>query len=216
MAVHFRNKSGVIAVTAVCCAAAALASAHALLAAGTAPATGVSAGVSAFADLPQATASPSVAATVARLASSIGMSGAAALRELRALRTGVGPLSVTLYGFAAADGSNCIFLPGWVAGCGAATEGPRGTQFVIGGGWPARVASQTVDVPSTLAGIVSDDVSGAQLSINGVKRALPIRHNSYVATLPDVPASDPWHATLSLTHTDGSTTSVDLPNPAGD
>ena len=85
------------------------------------------------------------------------MTRAAALQGLRQFRTGIGPLASSPYGFQSPDGSNCLFLTGRVAGCGAASEGIPGTHWIIAGGWPAIVGNQQiVDVPSVLVGLVSD------------------------------------------------------------
>lgn len=139
--------------------------------AGPAPAPGVSAGVSSLQRLPPATDVPSAVARFVRLAASArGTDPEQALRAVRRLRSNLGRTSSAVYAFESAHGAPCFVLVGHAGACAkTASDGTPGLQWTIGGGYG--------DVPSNLVGIVSDDVTGVTLLIDGSAVPVSLKNN---------------------------------------
>jgi len=163
---------------------------------------GVSAGLAAMDRLPAEASLPAdVARWVESSAAATNTDAAEAKTRVRKLRSNLGAAHSDLYAYRTATGGTCFDLTAQFALCPKdAQAGPRGIQWVTGGG----VGS----VPSDIAALVSDEVVAVVLSTAAGGERLPIRNNTIFAELP----SSPGPVQLRLTFHDGTTETIALPD----
>jgi hypothetical protein len=162
---------------------------------------GVSAGVAAMADLPPvASLSPDVQRWVESSAAAMGTDPVEARARVRTLRTGLGATHSDVYAYTTATGATCFDVTEQAALCPRdAAAGPRGIQWLTGGGFGA--------VARNVVGLVSDDVARVDLSVGGSQQAVPVRNNTIFAELPAGSAE----ASLLLSFRDGEAETIVLP-----
>jgi hypothetical protein len=161
---------------------------------------GVSAGLAAMERLPAERSLPAdVARWVESSAAATNTDEEGAKRRVRKLRSDLGAAHSDIYAYRAAGGGTCFELTTQVALCPKdAQAGPRGIQWVTGGGFGS--------VPRDVAALVSDEVVAVELSAGSVARPVAIRNNTIFAELPAGPAQ------LRLTFRDGTTEAIALPD----
>jgi hypothetical protein len=99
-----------------------------------------------------------------------------ALARLRVLRRALGARSGDVYAFASNAGGPCFILTGQGGACALASLGTRGFAWTIGGGGDA--------IPSSLVGIVADDVVGVQLNVDNRSVPVDVTNNVAFAEFP--------------------------------
>jgi hypothetical protein len=163
---------------------------------------GVSAGLAAMERVPAERSLPAdVARWVESSAAATNTDAAQAKAGVRKLRTNLGAAHSDLYAYRTATGGTCFDLTAQVALCPKdAQAGPRGIQWVTGGGFGS--------VPRNIAALVSDEVVGAELLTDAAPERVPIRNNTIFAELP----SSPRAAQLRLTFRDGTAETIALPD----
>lgn len=163
---------------------------------------GVSAGLAAMDRLPAERTLPAdVARWVESSAVATNTDAAQAKTRVRKLRANLGAARSDLYAYRAASGGTCFDLTAQVALCPKdAQAGPRGIQWVTGGGFGS--------VPRNVAALVSDEVVGIDLVVGAGTQRVPIRNNTIFAELPSSPGSEE----LRLTFRDGTAETIALPD----
>jgi hypothetical protein len=162
---------------------------------------GVSAGLAAMERLPAERSLPSaVVRWVDSSAAATNTDPSEAKARVRKLRSNLGERHSDLYAYRAASGGTCLDLTDQVALCPRdAQAGPRGIQWVTGGGFES--------VPRNVAGLVSDEVVGVTLSTDGMSQVVPIRNNAVFAELPSA-----GETKLLLSFRGGSSETIVLPD----
>jgi hypothetical protein len=126
---------------------------------------------------------------------------AEAKTSVRKLRENLGAAHSDLYAYRTASGGTCFDLTAQVALCPKdAQAGPRGIQWVTGGGFGS--------VPRNVAALVSDEVARVDLVADAGVQRVPIRNNTIFVELPS--ASGP--AQLRLSFRDETAETIALPD----
>jgi hypothetical protein len=164
------------------------------------PPPGVSAGVSALERLPAASnLPPQVVRFVEFAATARATNPEQAKARVRRLRSHLGRTDADLYAFRTSGGATCFVLVGEVGACPkSADDGSPGLQWTIGGGHD--------DVPSSLVGIASDDVTRVDLAVDGTDIPVSLRNNVAFAEYP----STANQAVITIHRMDGSQTTVQV------
>ena len=169
-----------------------------------APPSGLSVGVSALDHATAGTASAVDAIKQHDLsafdeinATRLSTTPAAMAATWRELRTGLGDRSQQL--FAQKVGKSYCFVLTGSGGTCAATDGDSSFAYTIGGG-------NGSDLPGALAGIVADDVTGIDLTVDGQNVPVSIANNAVYAQLPP----NGRRTQITVVHADGSKTTNNL------
>lgn len=181
-------------------------------------APGNSGDVGAMSRLPAQTNVPDdVAAVVRRMASVTGGDAAVAVASLRRLRSGLGVSGSEFYAFRPAQGKSvCYFVTGRGGVCPtASTSSLRGVEWAFGGGYPGTLDGQP-QVPSSIDGLVTDDVRSITFTSNGHELPLEIVNNAFYREVAAPPAGAPWTLELRVTYANGDEKTVAVPDPRSD
>jgi hypothetical protein len=163
---------------------------------------------------PQRNRSVEVVGRVRHIASITGGDADAAVASLRKLQSGLGTSKVTLYAFSPGQGAVCLVVWKWSTTCPTAeASATPGVVSIMNGGYPAGVNGSTVDVPSTFAGLVADNVKAVTFVNNGHAVRLAIRNNTFFHVPTEPAAGTPWSMELRITYDGGSTAALSLPDP---
>ena len=168
-------------------------------------APGRSAPVTALGQPSAATAPDAVIASAREMATSTGGSAKLAESSLRLLTRGSDSMS-EVWGFAPDGKTACMILGGRSAACPTApeTDAP-GVLWVLSGGLTDASGTRH---PDELSGIVSDEVSGLKLDVDGDAASLDIQNNAFTKSLVESEGKDARTVTLDVEYRDGSTAVV--------
>lgn len=182
-----------------------------VLARSSSPAPGVGNDVSALRTLPAPVSIDApVRTAVSATASRSGGDVSTAISSLRELLPDVGTAHSQLYAFRGAAGEVCFLLWQRMSSCpqdGRTFE--KGIVWGVAGGYPTARGT----VPSAVLGVVADDVRSLTLYENARRSVVPVVRNAFFRELRDVAAGSSWDVRLVVARSDGSETSIVLPDP---
>ncbi len=116
---------------------------------------------------------------------------------VRLLRRDLGTTGSDVYAFRTHRGAICFLVTGQAGACPRdPTDGTPGLSWTIGGGYG--------EIPSSLAGIVSDDVDRVALVIDGQVASTSIKNNVVYGEF----ARDAHDALIAIHRRDGTETKV--------
>lgn len=127
------------------------------------------------------------------------------LSSVRALITGIGPASRTIYAYTTDRGKVCSGLTGVSSGClpGFSEEAPFAWTFV-----PA-----TAEEPALIWGMIPDYVTEVDVSVGGMSHVAELRNNAYVFQAAS--AATRSFDSLTVKLSDGTSRTTNLPTAAG-
>jgi hypothetical protein len=165
---------------------------------------GMSAGVAAIDALPAvASLPPDVLAWVEQSARDMGNDPSQAKTRVRKLRSNLGARHSDLYAYKEENGAICVDLTHQAALCPfRLDDGPPGIDWFTAGGWES--------IPSSVVGLVADNVVRVSLLADGTSRTVPIVNNSIFAELPSAAPAE-----LHLSFRDGSERTIAIPGANG-
>ncbi|HXQ86446.1 MAG: hypothetical protein WCE47_14000 [Gaiella sp.] len=168
--------------------------------AGSEPPSGVSTGVSSLDRLPAVSnLPPKVQAWLTYDSTLSGTDPTQARASVRRLRSTLGTTQSDVYAFRSRSGATCYLITGRTGSCPQdASRGTPGFQWTIGGGYPG--------VPSALAGVVADDVSAIELTVDGKDVPVSIENNFAFAEFP----TTAQRADVSVRHVSGAVSSFNV------
>jgi hypothetical protein len=162
----------------------------------------------------QSTAPADLVNRVRQVAAVTGGSEFAATASLRKLQSGLGVSKATLYAFSPGQGAVCLVVWKWSTTCPTAETSPTpGVVSIMNGGYPAGTNGAVVDVPSSFAGLVADNVKTVTFVNNGDVVRLAIRNNTFFHVPAEPGMGTPWLMELRISYNDGSTAVLSLPDP---
>lgn len=180
------------------------------------PSPGLTAGLSSFDTLPQASWPASQPTDVlGHAAAAVGITTNQAAQGLRLLQTDL-PLGTEgkgdLYGLKGSAGTGCVFLTGPASGSICLTKPIVSNPALDGVAW-ADVGGNSAQTPGPLAvyGLAADNVREIDVVVSGVAQGVPIVNNSFYAEDDAITSTD---SIMLITHfDDGTTHTFNLPNP---
>jgi hypothetical protein len=149
---------------------------------------------SALADLPAASSLPGDVQKWAHAVSArVGLTPTNAMGRTRLLRSGLGGRKADAYAFANEVGGYCVLLVGDAGTCSDRDHlAKSGIQWMVGGGIPGA--------PGNLFALVTDDVVGVELVVDGRAYPASIANNIAFAEFP----ADASEALIRLTYAAGN------------
>ena len=85
--------------------------------------------------------------------------------------------------------------------------------WILNGGYSDQSSGTKSTAPSTLVGVVGDDVRALSLRINDTTAPIDIRNNSFSYQLSEPSSDAPWLMTLQVTYVNGTVAATDIPDP---
>jgi hypothetical protein len=140
-----------------------------------------------------ATVPATVGAFVAFASTATNTPRQVALSRLRLLRQDVGARRGDVYAFASDTGGPCFILTGQGGACAVSASGTRGFTWTLGGG--------EAGVPSSLVGVIADDVARVELVVDGRNVPVGVAKNVAFAEYPATASA----ARLTIAYTDAPT-----------
>lgn len=178
-------------------------------------APGVAGNVGAMNRLAQPVSPPAALAdSVAYSASRTGGDPGAARQSLRRLHSDLGVGRNAIWAFSPDRRAICLVVWQRTTACPTSTGTPHpGVLWVLNGGYPSVIEGKAVDVPSSLAGVVTDDVRAVTVSSNGQETPIEIVNNSFFHELAEPTGGEAWTIELRVSYNDGRSVVIPVGDP---
>ena len=135
------------------------------------------------------------------------------VQSLRKLQSGLGLDANSIYAFSPDGTAVCIAIWRRTVAC-PDTLGPLPeVLWGYNGGYPATIAGIKRDVPSSITGLFSDNVSDIAVLADSDEVGVNVANNSFFAELSDPSAARAREFTLRATYADGAIKSTVFRNP---